>query len=175
VSNYVPKGMLPMRPLSVETASQPSVLERMQRYTEPDGDCIVWIGMRRPKGYGAISIGGRFFQAHRVAWVIANGQEIPDGMVICHSCDNRPCVNPAHLFVGTVADNARDMSEKGRAKGGPKPREVCKRGLHAYTPDNIVIASGHRRCLACKKEAVNAYGRARRKREREARESGAAA
>lgn len=68
--------------------------------------------------YGVAYIRGRTFTAHRVAWVIANGREIPEGMFICHSCDVRPCVNPAHLWLGTSADNGRDTHAKGRQPHG---------------------------------------------------------
>ena len=61
--------------------------------------------------------------AHRVAWEMANGGPIPDGMVVCHRCDNPPCVNPAHLFVGTRLDNVRDMVMKGRGRYPGHPGE----------------------------------------------------
>lgn len=66
-------------------------------------------------------------RAHRVAWRLASRSEIPPGMFVCHTCDNPPCVNPAHLFLGTHRDNTDDMHAKGRCRnhrqlGGPVHR-----------------------------------------------------
>ena len=71
-------------------------------------------------GYGQFRVGGAsgaMIGAHRVAWELVNG-EIPDGMCILHSCDNPPCVNPGHLFLGTKTDNAEDRDQKGRTQKG---------------------------------------------------------
>lgn len=68
-------------------------------------------------GYGTIKRKGKQYPLHRVSWVIHFG-EIPDGLLVCHTCDNPPCCNPAHLFLGTHKDNADDKVSKGRqAKG----------------------------------------------------------
>ncbi len=79
-------------------------------------DCWVWTGYRAKFGYGQMKIGGRVgsvIYAHRLSWAIHNG-EIPAGLSVCHRCDNPPCVNPAHLFLGDQAANNRDMFSKGR-------------------------------------------------------------
>lgn len=77
--------------------------------------CWLWNGTKDGGGYGQISTfrGEAPAKAHRVSWEMRNG-EIPAGMSICHKCDTPSCVNPDHLFIGTQADNARDMVSKGR-------------------------------------------------------------
>lgn len=85
-------------------------------------ECWQWTGTKIPKGYGKISSGGHAGQTlltHRVAWVLTNGP-IPDGLFVCHRCDNPSCVNPHHLFLGTASDNMQDMHQKGRKGAGPR-------------------------------------------------------
>jgi hypothetical protein len=77
------------------------------------GDCWPWRASRSRKGYGRINIDRRSHNAHRVAWLLANGA-VPDDRMVCHHCDNPPCCNPAHLFLGEAADNTADMMQKGR-------------------------------------------------------------
>lgn len=81
--------------------------------SEPNG-CWLWMACRNTAGYGEINIvPGRHALAHRISYEIANGP-IPEGANVLHECDNPPCCNPAHLFLGTQADNVKDMLEKGR-------------------------------------------------------------
>ena len=64
-------------------------------------------------GYGRLTINGKDFRTHRISWILHNG-EIPDGLFVCHKCDNRLCVNPNHFFLGTHEDNMKDKIRKGR-------------------------------------------------------------
>lgn len=120
---------------------------RMQRigWAVQDNGCWLWNGYTAPNGYGMVSIAPyRRGYAHRAAWTVANGP-IPDGMQVCHRCDNPPCVNPAHLFLGTVIDNMRDMSTKGRAPrgeraGGVKLTEAQVRDIRASTKSGSDLA-----------------------------------
>lgn len=80
--------------------------------------CWEWQGWRRSDGYGECKKNGkRHIRAHRVAWEFINGP-IPDGLNVLHKCDNPPCCNPAHLFLGTHFDNMADMTQKGRRACG---------------------------------------------------------
>ena len=89
-------------------------------------ECWIWLGATNAGGYGTLS--ARL--AHRLAWSYEHGP-IPDGMVICHRCDNPPCVNPAHLFVGTQADNAADRESKGRNAATLHPERI-RRGSQLH-------------------------------------------
>lgn len=91
---------------------------------EAKNGCWEWTGARQRKGYGVLKVDGKAIAMHRYSYELHCGP-IPAGMMVCHACDNPCCVNPAHLFLGTPADNMTDKVSKGRAKG---PWSVTQRG-----------------------------------------------
>jgi hypothetical protein len=122
------------------------------------GPCWLWTGTTNGVGYGQIRIDGKRWTTHRLAWTLAYGP-IPEGMCVLHRCDTRACCNPEHLFLGTVADNNRDMGKKGRAGGWighNRHKTHCPRG-HPYSLENTYAHVGGRHCRICKREADRRY------------------
>lgn len=130
-----------MAPSRGDTHASLSV--RLWRRVEIGGedDCWPWVGWRHRQGYGQIQSGGKkgkMIYTHRVAYMVSVGS-IPDGVLVCHSCDNPPCCNPNHLFLGSPSDNVMDSVQKGRwnPPRGPItlfPRE-CNHCGSTYKPN----------------------------------------
>ena len=103
-------------------------LELLLSRTVRSGDCAEWQGANDGKdGYGQVHIDGKGgVRVHRLAWELANGQPVPPGLVVRHTCDNPPCINPHHLLTGTASDNMRDMIDRHRRNqsGERNPRSV---------------------------------------------------
>ena len=94
-------------------------LERMEKFIEriPFSGCWLWTGSLSGSGYGQFLFGKKLMGAHRASWILKFGP-IPNGGFICHICDVKICVNPAHLFLGDPLGNMRDMINKGRDLNG---------------------------------------------------------
>ena len=126
---------------------------------EPTSGCHLWTGGIFGSGYGAVWDGGRHLGAHRLAWELARGP-VPAGLCVLHRCDNPPCVNPSHLFLGTKGDNNRDKISKGRDHH--KRKTHCPAG-HPFSGANLYLeGNGHRGCRACNRVSVARYYNARK-------------
>lgn len=131
---------------------RPSLAERFwPLVAKGDGDaCWEWTAGVATGGYGCFSIRSKTHGSHRVAYELANGK-IPPGMSICHSCDNPPCCNPAHLFIGTALDNNRDRAAKGRGAKtkpnlqrftAPEVEEIRERVAAGETRQGVATSLG---------------------------------
>lgn len=115
----------------------PTQLENFWSKVDKSGDCWIWTGSRHGFGYGLFGLNGKTRRAHRISYELVNGP-IPEGFVLCHTCDNPPCVNPDHLFVGSKADNTHDALRKGRMIGGIiDPDEASRLYLDGWSVQEI--------------------------------------
>jgi DNA-binding XRE family transcriptional regulator len=94
-------------------------VDRFWANVAKDDGCWLWAGYVQPDGYGQASYKGRRIRAHRLSWELTHGP-IPNDIKVLHTCDNPTCVRPDHLFLGTNADNSRDMVRKGRQASGDR-------------------------------------------------------
>jgi hypothetical protein len=106
----------------------PSLPENLKRRIKKTDSCWIWVGCTSAtrKGYGTLhTSNGKLLKAHRLVYEIAFGVILTQNQLVCHRCDNPPCVNPSHLFLGTHVDNRKDCVAKGRqAKGENNGRAI---------------------------------------------------
>jgi hypothetical protein len=125
----------------IGTRAKAPVEERFWRYVEKrDEGCWPWVGGgRNDKGYGTLGgggKGGKTVLAHRLSYEIHKGP-IPPGLVVMHSCDNPGCVNPAHLKVGTTAENIKEAYDKGRKVCQPPHKQGEAHGAATITEQTV--------------------------------------
>lgn len=137
---------------------------KVDRSAGPDG-CWPWTGSSKPGGYGRIRLTGAargMRRATHLSIEIETGLPFPKGKLACHHCDNPSCVNPAHLFLGSHADNVADKEAKGRGAGPTRFQgDRCRQG-HLLADAGIYTHLGrdgllHRRCLRCHRENALRY------------------
>lgn len=109
------------------------------RYVNKQDNCWLWLGSRYSNGYGRLLYDKAQILAHRVAWELTNGL-IPNGLFVCHHCDNKLCVRLDHLFLGTPKDNTADMVNKGRHYKHPKGQLAGENNPNSKLTNVDVIA-----------------------------------
>lgn len=138
----------------MNTRKKKPLLERFWKYVNKreNDECWEWVGSVDSKGYGKIldeggAKNGKLLAAHRVSYMIHYGN-IPNGLYVCHKCDNKKCINPNHLFLGTAKDNTQDMINKNRLPD----RRGENSSNHKLSNDNVIEI---KRLLKNKSESIS--------------------
>jgi len=131
-----------------EDTDKRSLAKRLAAWSrlDPATGCIIWRKITLKSGYGRLSVGNKARRAHRVAWEVANGP-IPAGMLVCHRCDVKACINLGHLFLGTPRDNMVDMVAKGRKPTARGERSNLAKLTEAEVR-SILAAQGTQQAIA---------------------------
>jgi hypothetical protein len=129
-----------------------AMIDRLE--PDPSTGCWNWTGRLSKKGYGRMHYRGKEITVARRSMMLFRNIALDDPRHVLHTCDNKRCFNPAHLYMGTNADNVRDRCERGESKSGNTDKKYCKHG-HEFTPENtyhlLVRNRPVRRCKTCLK------------------------
>jgi len=125
----------------------------MEKVDKRPGECWEWLASRYSSGYGMFYYESKLRGAHRVSWLLFHG-EIPLGKMVCHTCDNKTCVSPDHLFIGTQTDNMRDSARKGRNGSQTHPEKRPRGDKHWTHMNPERLARGKRSGAATHPETI---------------------
>lgn len=129
-----------------EVSRTPLEVRLMRQVEVTESGCWVWAGSVTQHGYGRMSWKNHVHRTHRLAAHLWLGLDLGDTEAkVCHTCDNPPCLNPEHLYIGTQKSNVADMLDRGRAYKGPDKWTHCAKG-HELSPDNRSTSG---RCRTC--------------------------